>query len=240
MRFDSPLIPATLARRYRRFLADVVLESGEMLTVHVANPGAMTGLDRPYSRVWLSNSKNPMRKLPYSWELVEVDFGSGPEPVGVNTFQPNMLVADVLEAGLIPELRDYPSIRREVKFGTNSRVDFLLEDPKRPPCYLEVKNVHLMRQLRLAEFPDCVTDRGAKHLDELVAVVAAGGRAVQLFVIQISSADRFSVAGDIDPTYAAAFDRARARGVEMLAWRCAVSIEGIEIAAPVPVVRPRP
>src|ERR1700730_15049508 len=123
MRFGSALIPATLARRYKRFLADVVLESGEMLTVHVANPGAMTGLDRPFSPVWLSNSDNPMRKLPYTWELVETDLGNGPELVGVNTVQPNLLVGDVIGTQLIPELRDYTTIRREVKYGTNSRVD---------------------------------------------------------------------------------------------------------------------
>jgi sugar fermentation stimulation protein A len=177
-----------------------------------------------------------MRKLPFSWELVEADFGAGPELVGVNTVNPNMLVADVLGTGLIPELRDYTSVRREVKYGTNSRVDFLLEGKGRRPCYLEVKNVHLMRKPGLAEFPDCVTARGAKHLGELATVVAAGARAVQLFIIQIPSADRFTVARDIDPAYAAAFDRARARGVEMLAWRCAVTVEGIEIAKPVPVV----
>jgi sugar fermentation stimulation protein A len=236
MQFVSKLIPATLARRYKRFLADVVLDNGDMMTVHVANPGAMTGLDRPFSRIWISNSDNPMRKLPFSWELVEADFGAGPELVGVNTVNPNMLVADVLGTGLIPELRDYTSVRREVKYGTNSRVDFLLEGKGRRPCYLEVKNVHLMRKPGLAEFPDCVTARGAKHLGELATVVAAGARAVQLFIIQIPSADRFTVARDIDPAYATAFDRARARGVEMLAWRCAVTVEGIEIAAPVAVV----
>jgi sugar fermentation stimulation protein A len=236
MRFVSTLIPATLARRYKRFLADVVLDNGEMMTVHVANPGAMTGLDKPFSRIWISNSENPMRKLPFSWELVEADFGKGPELVGVNTANPNMLVADILGTGLIPELRDYTSVRREVKYGANSRVDFLLESPGRRPCYLEIKNVHLMRKPGLAEFPDCVTARGAKHLDELSTVVAAGDRAVQLYIIQIPSADRFTVARDIDPAYAAAFDRARARGVEMLAWRCSVTVDGIDIAAPVPVV----
>jgi len=239
MQFTSTLIPATLARRYRRFLADVVLETGEVATVHVANPGAMTGLDRPLSRVWLSDSGNPLRKFPYTWELVEADLGSGPELVGVNTGQPHQLVGEALEAGLIPELRDYPSVRREVKYGENSRVDFLLEDPaRRRRCYLEVKNVHLMRKPRLAEFPDSVTDRGAKHLRELAAVRASGARAVLLFVIQIPSADRFTVAGDIDPAYAAAFAQARARGVEMLAWRCAVNLGGIEITAPVPIVEP--
>jgi sugar fermentation stimulation protein A len=236
MRFVSTLIPATLARRYKRFLADVVLESGEVTTVHVANPGAMTGLDRPLSRVWLSDSGNPLRKLPLTWELIETDLGSGPELVGVNTGHPHQLVGEAIEAGLIPELRNYPSIRREVKYGTGSRIDFLLDDPMRRPCYLEIKNVHLMRKPHLAEFPDCVTDRGAKHLRELATVKASGARAVMLFVIQIPSADRFAVARDIDPAYAAAFERARGRGVEMLAWRCKVGLGGIEIAAPVPIV----
>jgi len=139
MKFVSTLIPATLARRYKRFLADVVLESGEVITVHVANPGAMTGLNRPLSRVWLSDSGNPLRKLPLSWELVETDLGSGPELVGVNTGHPHQLVAEALEAGLIPELRNYPTVRREVKYGETSRIDFLLEDPARRPCYLEIK-----------------------------------------------------------------------------------------------------
>jgi sugar fermentation stimulation protein A len=238
MRFAPPLIPATLARRYKRFLADVVFDSGDMTTVHVANPGAMTGLDKPFSRVWISDSGNAMRKLPMTWELVETNFGDGPELVGVNTSLPNLLVNEALGAGRIPELRNYTSIRREVKYGQNSRVDFVLEDPGRQPCYLEVKNVHLMRKPGLAEFPDSVTDRGAKHLDELAAVVAGGARAVMLFVIQIGSAVRFAVAADIDPTYAEAFKRARGSGVEMLAWRCRVDLEGIELEAEVPVNEP--
>jgi len=236
MQFGAPLIPATLARRYKRFLADVVLESGEMVTVHVSNPGAMTGLDRPFSRVWLSDSGNPLRKMPYTWELVEVDLGSGPELVGVNTVQPNVLVAEALAARLIPELRNYAKFRREVKFGANSRIDFLLESETQRLCYLEVKNVHLMRTPRLAEFPDSVTERGTKHLDELAAIMATGARAVVLFVIQIPSADRFAVAADIDPAYATAFERSIARGVQVLAWRCSVSVKGIELVEPVPVV----
>jgi sugar fermentation stimulation protein A len=236
MRFGTPLIPAMLVRRYKRFLADVMFESGEMATVHVANPGAMTGLNRPYSRVWLSDSQNPMRTLRYSWELVETDLGSGPELVGVNTVLPNLLVAEALEAGLIPELRDYPSIRREVKYGVGSRADFVLEDGKRPTCYLEIKNVHLMREPHLAEFPDCVTARGAKHLEDLSLMAAGGARAVLLFVIQIPSADRFTLARDIDPAYAAGFDRARQKGVEMLAWRCKIATDGIGVATPVPIV----
>lgn len=236
MRYSSTLIPGTLARRYKRFLADVVLESGEMTTVHVANPGAMTGLDRPFSRVWLSGSDNPLRKLPLTWELVETDLGSGIEFVGVNTQQPNTLVAEALKEGIIPELRHYTSVRQEVKYGAKSRVDFLLESPSRRPCCLEVKNVHLMRKPRVAEFPDCVTDRGAKHMEELAAAIGSGARAVVLFVIQIASADRFAVARDIDPAFTAAFDVARGQGVQMLAWRCNVNLNGIEIAAPVPII----
>jgi sugar fermentation stimulation protein A len=236
MRFGTPLIPATLVRRYKRFLADVVFDCGATATVHVANPGAMTGLDKPHSRVWLSRSDNPRRTLRYSWELVEVDFGAGVELVGVNTVTPNALVAEALGCGLIPELRGYPAVRREVRYGSNSRADFVLEDGKRPRCYLEAKNVHLMREPHRAEFPDSVTARGARHLQELAAIAARGARAVLLFVIQIPSTDRFAVARDIDPAFAAAFDRARAKGVEALAWRCAVSLDGIAVATPVPIV----
>jgi sugar fermentation stimulation protein A len=235
MRFSSPLIPARLIRRYKRFLADVTLASGEEITVHVANPGSMIGLAAPGSRVWLSKSASATRKLPYSWELVEVNFGTGPELVGVNTGHPNLLVAEALAVKAIPDLASYASIRREVKYGKNSRVDFLLEQPGAPPCYVEVKNVHLMRRPGLAEFPDCVTARGAKHLDELGAMVTAGGRAMMLFVIQIGSATRFSLARDIDPGYGAAFDHARKMGVASLAWKCAISREGIEIASPIPI-----
>ena len=236
MQFSTPLIPATLVRRYKRFLADVVLPSGEETTVHVANPGAMTGLAAPGSRVFLAKSADAARKLPWSWELVEVDLGSGRELVGVNTGKPNALVAEALRAGRIAELRAYRGVRREVRYGTNCRVDFLLEAPGRAPCYLEVKNVHLMRRAASAEFPDCVTARGAKHLDELAGMVAAGARAILLFVIQIGSAAKFSLARDIDPAYAAAFDRARARGVEAIAWRCALSERAIAIEAPVPIL----
>lgn len=235
MRFPAPLIPATLVKRYKRFLADVTLPSGETITAHVANPGSMLGIAAPGSRVWLSKSDSKTRKLPYSWELIEVDFGTGHELVGVNTGHPNPLVGAALAAGAIPELAGYDSIRREVKYGKNSRVDFLLESATRPPCYVEIKNVHMMRKPGLAEFPDAVTARGAKHLDELGDMVEAGARAVMLYLIQIGSATRFALARDIDSKYGAAFDRARTRGVEAIAWRCAIACEGIEIAGPVPI-----
>jgi sugar fermentation stimulation protein A len=236
MRFPAPLIPATLIRRYKRFLADVTLASGEELTVHVANPGAMTGLAAPGSRVWLSKSPNAKRKLPFSWELIEVDFGTGTELVGVNTSHPNLLVAEALAAKAIPDLSGYASVRREVKYGKNSRIDFLLEGDGLPPCYVEIKNVHLMRRPGLAEFPDCVTARGAKHLDELAAMVAQGSRAMMLYVIQIGSADRFSLTRDIDPAYGAAFERAQNMGVGASAWKCAISQDGIEVVKQVPIV----
>jgi len=236
MRFASPLIPAILVRRYKRFLADVVLPSGEAITAHVANPGAMTGLATPGARVWLSKSDDPKRKLPYGWELVEVDLGAGPELVGVNTAHPNRLVNEALVAARIPECAGYPSLRREFRYGSNSRVDFFLHCPERGPCYVEVKNVHLMRQPGLAEFPDSMTARGARHMDELAAMVAGGARAVLLFLIQIASATRFAPARDIDPGYATALLRARARGVEAIAYTCVPSLEGIALGRPVPIV----
>jgi sugar fermentation stimulation protein A len=236
MRFAAPLIPATLIRRYKRFLADVMLPSGETVTAHCANPGSMLGLMAPGARVWLSKSANPKRKLGYSWELVEVDFGGGSELVGINTSNPNTLAAEALAARLIPELDGYDKVRREVAYGKNSRVDFLLEGKGRPPCYVEIKNVHLMRQQGLAEFPDAVTKRGAKHLVELAAMAAQGARAVMLFLVQIGSAERFALARDIDTAYGTAFDRARAGGVEAIARRCRLSHDGIEVAAPIAIL----
>jgi sugar fermentation stimulation protein A len=236
MRFAAPLIPATLVRRYKRFLADVVLPAGETVTAHCANPGSMIGLLTPGARVWLSKSANPKRKLAYSWELIETDFGGGFELVGINTSNPNALAAEALAARLIPELDGYGSVRREVRYGRNSRVDFLLEEPGRPPCYLEIKNVHMMRQPGLAEFPDAVTARGAKHLAELAAMAGAGARAVTLFLVQIGSSERFALARDIDPAYGRALDEARRAGVAVLVRRCRITHDGIEVADPIDMV----
>ncbi|MEP9375508.1 DNA/RNA nuclease SfsA [Aquabacter sp. CN5-332] len=236
MRFPAPLVPATLLRRYKRFLADVVLEDGTETTVHVANSGAMTGLTTPGSRVWLSRATTAGRKLAFGWELVEADFGAGLELVGVNTMHPNALVAEAVRAGRIPALAGYDTLRREVKYGVNSRIDLLLEGEGRAPCYVEVKNVHLIRRPGFTEFPDCVTARGTKHLVELAAMAAGGARAVMVYLSQIGSAQSISLARDIDPAYGAAFDVARAAGVEAAALICAMSVEGIEVAREVPML----
>ncbi|MGV6874455.1 DNA/RNA nuclease SfsA [Pseudochelatococcus sp. B33] len=234
MRFTGPLIEGRLVRRYKRFLADVEV-GGEVVTAHCANPGAMLGLTAPGNRVWLSRSANINRKLPLSWEMVEARFGSEPRIVGINTAHPNTVAAEAIGLGLIPELAGYASLRREVRYGngrygTASRVDILLEAPDRPPCYVEVKNVHLMRRPGLAEFPDSVTARGARHLEELGDVVEAGSRAVMLFVIQMP-ADGFALAADIDPVYAAGHARAAARGVESIAYACLLEPGGEAVAA---------
>ncbi|MGQ3353914.1 MAG: DNA/RNA nuclease SfsA [Phreatobacter sp.] len=229
MRFPTPLVPGRLVQRYKRFLADVVLDTGEAVTAHCANPGAMLGLTAPGNRVWLSRSANAARKLPLSWELVEAEFGRGPELVGINTAHPNALVEEAIVDGTIAPLAGYATLRREVAYGKASRVDMMLTGEGRPPCYVEVKNVHLMRRPGLAEFPDSVTARGAKHLDELGDMVEAGHRAVMVFLIQYGGAERFALARDIDPAYGKAFDRARARGVEMLSFRCRLSPEAIVV-----------
>jgi sugar fermentation stimulation protein A len=236
MRFPSSLIPASLIRRYKRFLADVAFQDGTEATVHVANPGSMLGLTAPGSRVFLARSENAKRKLPLSWELVEVDFGNGSELVGVNTAHPNRLVEEAINGGQVPELSGYGRVRREVKYAKASRVDFLLEDSGKPPCFVEVKNVHMMRSPGRAEFPDCVTDRGARHLDDLAAQVKNGARAMMVYLVQIGSAESVAFARDIDPAYGAAYDRAREAGVEAIALGCRVSLQGIEIARPVPIL----
>ncbi len=234
MQFNQQLTPGILDRRYKRFLADIRLESGETVTAHCPNPGSMLGLDKPGSRVWLTRSDNPKRKLPWSWELLEVDLGAGPVLVGINTNHPNGIVTQAIEAGSIPELAGYAGLRREVKYGVNSRIDILLADKNRPLCYVEIKNVHLMRQSGLAEFPDSVTKRGTKHLVELGDMVEAGHRAVMLFLIQRMDARRMTLARDIDPVYGENIDRAMARGVEILAYDTRVGLEAIVVRQRVP------
>ena len=233
MKFPLPLRRATLVTRYKRFLSDHRLGDGSAVTAHVVNPGAMTGLIDEGSETWLSPAANPKRKLPYSWEMVRVGHGL----VGVNASRPNGLTEEAIEAGAIPPLAGYDSIRREVAYGERSRVDFLLEAAARPPCYVEVKNVHLKRG-PAAEFPDSVTARGTKHLRELAAVAGSGARAVMLYVVQREDCDGFTLAADIDPAYAAAFAQARAAGVEALAYACRLSPDAIAVDRPLPIVEP--
>ncbi len=236
MQFPTPLVAGQLIRRYKRFLSDVELESGEVVTAHCANPGSMIGLAEPGMRVWLSQSDNPKRKLKYSWELVAPDGAAPDNIVGINTSHPNGIVADAVQAGRIEELRGYQRVRREVRYGVNSRIDLLLEADGRPPCYVEVKNVTLKRGTRSGEFPDAVTKRGAKHLAELAAMAESGARAVMLYLLQRGDCADLRIADDIDPGYAEAFDDALGRGVEAVAYSCSVTPGAIPLDSGVPVV----
>jgi sugar fermentation stimulation protein A len=231
VQFPDPLIRGRLLRRYKRFLSDIELDNGEIVVAHCANPGSMTGLKDTGARVWLSPSRNPKRKLKYSWELIQVDG----HMVGINTAWPNRIVEEAVAAQMVPELAGYPSLRREVPYGRNSRIDLLLEAADRPPCYLEVKNVHLRRTAGLAEFPDSVTKRGAKHLRELSEMADRGARAVMFFLVQRGDCASFQVAADIDPDYDRALHAALDHGVEVLCYSCRVGEEAIELDHPLPV-----
>jgi sugar fermentation stimulation protein A len=234
MRFSEPLVRGRLLRRYKRFLADIELDGGEIVTAHCANPGSMLGLNDPGISAWLSKSDNPKRKLAWSLEVVEVDVGRGPTLVGINTGHPNRLVEDAISAGAISELAGYETLRREVKYGKNSRIDLLLSNEGKPDCYVEVKNVHLVREPGLAEFPDSVTARGAKHLDELSDMVRQGARAAMFYLVQRGDTERVMIARDIDPAYGDALERARKAGVEVVAYGCEVTAEGIEVTGALP------
>ncbi|MEO9823563.1 MAG: DNA/RNA nuclease SfsA [Paracoccaceae bacterium] len=230
MRFQTSLVPARLIRRYKRFLADVVLESdGREVTAHCPNPGAMLGLADEGIRVWLEPNDDPKKKLKFGWRLVEL----GDAMAGIDTAVPNRVVGEALRVGSVSEVADYKGVRAEVKYGKNSRVDFLLTETGKPDLYLEVKNVHLKRRNDLAEFPDCVTARGAKHLDELSDMVAQGHRAVMFYLVQRDDCARFDLARDLDPNYSAAFDRARKAGVEVLCYNTVISTEAVLIGKPV-------
>ncbi|TLP68946.1 DNA/RNA nuclease SfsA [Parasedimentitalea maritima] len=231
MNFATPLIPATLIRRYKRFLADCQLPDGREITAHCANPGSMMGLAEPGMRVWLEPNDDPKKKLGYGWRLVDHENGHF---TGVDTSVPNRALRASLEAGEIIELADYETLRPEVKYGENSRIDFLLTQSGLPDCYVEVKSVTLMRQPGLAEFPDSVTRRGTKHLGELTKMVQQGHRAVMLYLVQRTDCQRFQLAADIDSAYAAAFDQAQAAGVERLIYSTNISPEEITLGAAIP------
>jgi sugar fermentation stimulation protein A len=218
MKFSPPLLPAQLMRRYKRFLFDAVLEDGSEITGFCPNTGSMRGLTSPGSRIWLSRHDTAKRKYMHTLELVEAE-GT---VVGVNTALPNRLAEEAILAGVIPQLAGFSTLNREQRYGRNSRIDILLEDEGKGSVHVEVKNVHFIRAPGLAEFPDSVTTRGAKHLDEMSDLVAAGKRAAMLFVIQRADCDRLKICSDLDPAYHRAFTRAVARGVEAYAIRCAL------------------
>jgi len=232
MRFQTPLVPGRLIRRYKRFLADVELESGGVVTAHCPNPGSMMGLSDPGLRVWLEPNEDPRKKLRYGWRLAELPGGHWS---GIDTAVPNRVVAEALAARAVAELSAYGTVRPEVPYGTRSRVDFLLTEPGLPDAYVEVKNVHLRRDGDWAEFPDSVTTRGAKHLRELSAVVADGHRAVMLYLVQRTDCARLKMAADLDPGYAAAFDAGRAAGVEALCYDTAISTKGVDLRRALPI-----
>ncbi|UWQ21880.1 DNA/RNA nuclease SfsA [Jannaschia sp. W003] len=225
MRFATPLVPARLVRRYKRFLADVALEDGREVTAHCPNPGAMTGLAEPGMRVWLEPNDDPRRKLGWGWRLVEMPCG---RLAGVDTGVPNRVVGEALRAGLVPGLEG--AVRAEVRYGERSRIDFMVGD-----THVEVKNVHFRRDGDWAEFPDSRTARGARHLDEMAAVVRAGGRAVTLYLVQRPDCARLRIAADLDPVYGAAFARAREAGVETLAYGTRITREGVWLGERMPV-----
>lgn len=226
MRFQTPLIPATLIRRYKRFLADCRLEDGREVTAHCANPGSMMGLAEPGMRIWLEPNDDPRKKLKYGWRLAEHDSG---DFTGVDTSVPNRALRAALEARAIAPLAAYDSVRAEVPYGEKSRIDFLLSGDGLPDAYVEVKSVTLSRQPGLAEFPDSVTARGTKHLQELAQMVAQGHRAIMLYLVQRTDCQRFTLARDIDPTYAATFAQAREKGVETLCFGTNISPLRVEI-----------
>lgn len=232
MRFQTPLVRARLVRRYKRFLADIVLEDGREAVAHCANPGAMTGLAEPGTRIWVEPNDDPRKKLKFGWRLCELEGG---HMACVDTGAANRLVRAALHEGL-GGLEGYDTILPEQKYGHKSRIDFLLRGPDRAPAYVEVKSVTLSRLPGRAEFPDTVTARGARHLDALTQVARSGDRAVLLYVVQRSDCNEVCVAGDIDPTYAAAFDAARTAGVEMLALATRPAPQGITLTGPLPVL----
>lgn len=234
MRLPSPLLRGTLIKRYKRFLADITLEGGEVITAHCANPGAMLGLNMPGLPVFVSKSDNPKRKLQYSLELVELPTGL----VGINTNYPNKIVGEALSEDAISELDPIEDFRAEVKYGENSRIDFLLNQKASQMTYLEVKNVHLARGDGLAEFPDCETERGVKHLNELANMVAAGHRAINLYLVQRTDCDRFGFAQDLAPKYANAVRKAHDEGVEFLCYDCDISRNEIRLASRLPILLP--
>jgi sugar fermentation stimulation protein A len=237
MKFPDPLIRGRLIRRYKRFLTDIELQNGKVVIAHCANSGSMMSINDPGSEVWISPARNPDRKLQYTWEIIRI----GRTLVGVNTSLPNAIAADAVKKGKIPELRGYDMIKREVKYGYNSRIDLLLKksEPKNDiNCYVEIKSVTMKRNRSRdapVEFPDAVTTRGTKHLMELSNMVKKGHRAVMLYLVQRIDSPIFTIAGDIDPNYEKGLTKAIQAGVEVLCYSCRVTRQGITLEKPVPL-----
>ncbi len=231
MKFPAPIQKGVLVRRYKRFLADIELD-GEIVTAHCANPGAMTGVKQEGATVWVSKALNPKRKLSFDWQVIEL----GQTRACVNTNLANAITAEAIEDGRIAELSGYETLRREVKYGANSRIDILLESSNLAPCYVEVKNVTLARNPPISEFPDSRTERGAKHLRELAEMARQGARAVMFYCVNRTDCTSFDLARDIDAAYGLEFDQARRAGVEILAYNCDIDSDGITLASPLKVV----
>jgi sugar fermentation stimulation protein A len=224
-----PLVEGRLLRRYKRFLADVELSGGEVITAHCPNTGAMTGCAEPGSRIWLSVSDSATRKYPHTWELVETAAGVA----CVHSSRANAVVREAIADGRIPGFAGYPEIRAEVKYGEKSRADLLLEGGT-GRVFVEVKSVTLCRSGGQGLFPDAVSDRGRKHLQELQRVRDEHSRSLLFFCVFHAGITRVSAAGDIDPRYRDALAEAMDEGVEVLAWGGDISPAGIELLRPLP------
>lgn len=232
MEFIPPLQSATLIKRYKRFLADVITPQGEMLTLHCANTGAMTGCATPGDTVWYSTSDNLKRKYPNSWELTQTQHH---EMICVNTLRANQLVKERLLASPPPSLAGYSECRSEVKYGSEgSRIDFMLSAEDRVNCYIEVKSVTLSEQGK-GFFPDAVSLRGQKHLRELINVVKQGERAVLLFAVLHSAITRVSPASHIDAMYGQLLNEAQRCGVEIIALKAELSASHMTLTSPLPI-----
>ena len=230
MEFATPLIPARLVRRYKRFLADVILPDGREVVAHCPNPGSMMGLAEPNMKIWLEPNDDPKKKLKYGWRLVDHENGHF---TGIDTSVPNKALKAALMAHEISGLPDYDVVRPEVKYAENSRIDFLLSG-QGADTYVEVKSVTLCRTAGLAEFPDSVTARGAKHLEALSQMVREGHRAVMLYLVQRSDCAALSLSADIDPAYARAFDLALDAGVQVRVFDCVLAPSGVHIGKSLP------
>jgi sugar fermentation stimulation protein A len=232
MRFSTPLVPARLIRRYKRFLADCRLDTGDEITAHCANPGSMLGLAVPGQRIWLEPNNDPRKKLRYGWRLVDHENGHF---TGVDTSLPNRALKAALTAHQVAGLPDYDSVQSEVSCGDASRIDFLLTGPK-GRTWVEVKSVTLSRQPGRAEFPDSVTQRGAKHLHDLARMVGQGDQALMIYLVQRTDCDHFALAADLDPGYAAAFGAAQGAGVGAIVIDCAIDPGGVILRNSLPLV----